>query len=204
MKKFTALIIIICVLFSGCASEQDKLLGRWETTLDITGYLRQELAENSGLMAEYLEPEDCAVILVWTFYQDGTYSVAPDQDALEEAQREFFRQAERGMTTYLEDEVSELGMEPSEYLASLGLTMDSFLVQLMGEDPIVKLTEDLERRGCYALEDGKMYLSGSLKQEPDQYYLFYELHEETLILEQGKTESGGFPAELLYPSVLRR
>lgn len=207
-KSICVALLLSCIglLLCGCSSEQDKLVGRWETSVELTSLLNEEISNSSDLMKEYVEPGEYKVTFLWTFYQDGTYSMLPESGSLEKAEREFYNSVRKGMETYLQEELEKISPELSreEYLAGLGLTMDSFMLQLLGDNPISAFLQDLElkKRGCYVLEDGKLYLSESINRDPGKDHLLYELHEDTLILELGKWEDS--LGRELFPAILRR
>ena len=88
MKKSISLVVSVLVILTlmlsltGC-DEQKKFVGSWESSVDMTDYINQEMAKEEEELAEYLKIKEFELVLKMTFKDDGTYKASIDEKELE-------------------------------------------------------------------------------------------------------------------------
>lgn len=88
MKKQLSIILCIVLAVSmlftmtGCGSEQDELIGRWEGEIDFSDYFNSMFPEVLGEeIASYLDFKDVSVIMIMEFDEDGIMTTSADEDS---------------------------------------------------------------------------------------------------------------------------
>ena len=127
MKKILSLVLIGAMLltallsFTGCGSDADKILGTWETTWDMSDMLAKEVAGEE--IAQYMQIKDFAVVMRFTFNEDGTYKMEVSEESIKAAFETLKGQFVEGMTAYMEDMLADSGLNMSveEALALSGI-----------------------------------------------------------------------------------
>ena len=96
MRKSAAFVVslsLLCAILlacSGCGGDKDKesLVGEWETTLDLTDMMNDEMKAGMGgdeELMSYFTLSDFTVTLTLTFRDDDSYTLAADQASMEKS-----------------------------------------------------------------------------------------------------------------------
>lgn len=212
MKKFiskvlvTVLTLSLMIFATGCGSEQDKLIGTWETNIDMTDYMNDELGANEEL-AQYIKVDDFSIVMQWTLKEDGTYKMAANEEKTKEMYEDLVQDIEEGIKKYFEDmiEQSSLDMTVDELLEQSGTTFDELIEDALGDELLEDMLEGFESEGKYKVKDGKVYMSDGLDSEIDEEeYETYEISgdELTLLEVVGSEDTEEF--EDMYPLVFKK
>ena len=126
MKKRIAftltLVMLLGLLLSGCSlvtgllqsakkpTEKEQILGTWETTLDLSDMLNEEIAGADQALAKYFDL-DFSITLIMTFNEDNTCSLKADRDAFEDTMDDLMKQMEDSLIKYLEDILKAAGLD---------------------------------------------------------------------------------------------
>ncbi len=212
MKKiFSAFLccMLICgVLFTavGCSSEQSKFVGTWEATVDLSDALTDELAGEE--LADYMNIEDFAIVLRFTFEKDGTYEMAVDEDSVEDAFDALKDQLSAGLVSYMEDiiEANGLDMTVDEAFEAAGIDMDALLEEAFTSDMLDDMVDEFVTEGEYEVKDGKLYTYDEGEELDEDEYITYEFDGDELLLKKVVTddEEAEEAAELLFPMTLEK
>lgn len=163
-KKFSRLLCMTLVLsvllsFAGCgASDKKKLVGTWNTTMDLTDMTNELLTAANPDMAEYITLSGCSIDLVYTFNEDGTYQMVLVNESLKEWSQNILESTTAGLRKYLDDQAREEGLTADDLLAVMGLDLDELLE--MSLDTTVAIQESVrnaEESGTYELKDGQLF-----------------------------------------------
>lgn len=218
MKRIASLalvLVMIVALFAGCASsgseskltDQEKLVGTWKGDLDMTKTMMEELGEG----VEGFELDEFKVTAVFTFTQEGTYTMELDEESVQKAMDGLIAGMEGFMKTMMEEMAKEAGMTLEDMLAASGMTMEDMMSmvteELEGQDLVGEMVKDAKSEGKYKAENGKLYLSESLDAEVDiNVYDTYTLEGDVLTLTAtyGADEEETDMMKSVYPIVLKK
>lgn len=175
MRKGAALLLsltLLCTLFlmcSGCGNkDKEALIGEWETTLDLTGFVNDELKAGMGgdeELMKYFTISDFTFTLTLTFGEDDSYSMAVDKASVEKSADNAISTLQDGFSKYLEDMLAQQypDMTIDEFFEAAGMTQEQFYDQLFGEvlnkDNLVSSTDDMESSGTFEAKDGVLTLT---------------------------------------------
>ncbi len=155
-------LLLIC---SGCGSkDKEALIGTWETTIDMTDMLNQELKAGMGNDEElmsYFNISDFKVKIILEFNDDDTYKMTADEAAMEASVDSLIDTFRDGITKYFEDMIAQEGLEMTvdEVLGQMGMTMDSFMDQMFDKDDLMSSVDDMESSGTFEAKDSILYLT---------------------------------------------
>lgn len=213
MKRIASLalvLVMIVALFAGCAAsatDQEKLVGTWKGDLDMTKAMKEEMGDD----LEGFELNDFKVTAVFTFTQEGTYTMELDEDSVQKAFDGLIESMEGFMKTMMEDQAKELGMSLDDLLAASGMTMEdmmSMVTEALEEQDLVgELVEEAKSEGKYQAKDGKLHLSDGLNEEIDEaVYDTYTLEGDTLTLTAtyGADDEETDMMKSVYPITLKK
>lgn len=186
-KKVISFALILCMLFAfaGCgAKEEDKFVGTWKATVDMSQAVMDEIAASdpNGELSPYVDLEGYAFDYVWTFNEDGTYTMSVTKesaqaaaDALEATLRSTFEKmildqfAQQGYTDITLDEA----------LSTTGMDIDSLVAQSMEGLDVDDLVDDFYNEGNFSAKDGRLYFSAGKQYAVDEnVYDTYEFTAE--------------------------
>ena len=189
LKKITILIIICLIIgtvFSACGkSETKKFLGSWKTSIDISNQINEGFLNSYEGISDYVNVKDMSVYLIYTFKDDGTYSVSVEQESSKASFDNMRKELEAGFEKYFENLLKEqnLSMTVDEFLETSNTSIDALLEQYIGTDVYNDMVESLELSGKWKAENGKLYSSDSTDLEVDETeYITYEIDSEVLKL----------------------
>ncbi len=214
MKKlFSAILCLILVAsmmltMTGCFGEQSKFVGTWETKLDLTDSLQEEL-EKDETIGEYIEITDYSFVLSFTFNDDGTYSQSIDEDSVDKAFESLKGDLVDCFEDYFQDYATSLGVTTQDLLVAMEASsvkevVDEAYTKEMVDGVVDEMLGEVNGEGKYRVFDGKLCLSAGLEYEVDeeQYYT-YEITENTLTLLESFVDEEE-DIEDLYPMTYNR
>lgn len=212
MKKVYQLILSVLVVFAlilsltGC-DEQKKFVGSWETTIDMTDFINQEITDDEE-MAEYLKIEEFELVLKMTFKEDGTYKAFIDENELEKTLVLVKEDFKEGMNKYFEDYIDSmgLGLTVDEVFEASGVSMDSLVEEAFGDELYGSLTDELASEGNFKVKDGKLYLSDGLDNDidEDEYDTYEILKDELKLIESFGDDEEDLEKMDVYPMTFKK
>lgn len=212
MKKRIALllsfVLVLSLALCACGGEKkETLVGTWTSSFDMAEIYNQSLMDADPTMAEFLSVDSLLIPLVMTFNEDGTYSMTVDKAGMDESMNKLIDEMTVGLEAYFNDYFSSMGLEidVNEALAASGMSMDQLVEEMKGEIMSEDMYADMESAGKYKAEDGKLYMSESVDEEPGTaVYNTYKLSGDSLTIEIGNEEIDDEMASLIFPLVLKR
>ena len=165
-----SLLCAILLVCSGCGGNKDKeaLIGEWETSLDLTDMINDEMkagAGNDEELMRYFTISDFSVALTLTFRDDDTYTLSADQASMEKSVDHVIETLRNGFSSYLEDMVAQEypEMTMDEFFEAAGTTMDEFFDETFGgafdKENLMSSTDDMESSGTFSAKNGILTLT---------------------------------------------
>lgn len=223
MKRSISFFLILTMLLgmaltmSGCAGDKKKILGTWKAEIDYTEALNTGIrsagsAEGMQDMAKYFQADSFILTTIFTFRDDGTYTVAIDETSAENALKTIRSLLFDGFERYMQYQVNMSGLpiSVSEYLKLLGTSLSELVDTALTDEVKEELLDGMvnPHTGNYRVADGRIYMTEELDEElTEEYYDTYELDGDTLtLLECHCKQEEGFEdiAQSIYPVVLTR
>ena len=209
MKKHTvkllALLLALAMMLSlaACGSEQKKLVGTWEGTLDLASAYNEAMSAEA-IVDQYLTIDELNIVVLMTFREDGTYDMTVTDESIDNVMvhlREVFKQ---GIGEYLMMILGEDvdGMTLDEVLEMLEFDLDAMVEESITPEMIEELSSELTASGTFSAEDGKLYMSDGFGEGEVATFDFYSLEGDTLTLESSGVADES--TEMMYPMVFRR
>lgn len=186
MKKTVALLmamVMLTGLLAGCGGD-NALVGTWETSIEMADQMNQQFTA-AGL-GDYIKLDSFAVVVRFTFNEDGTYSSAADVDALDAPMEAMKTTIKDGLIAYAEDMIASEGLEgvtADDVFAAAGTSLDEMMEEMFMEDEIKAAASEQTAEGNYKTGDGKLYLSDGLDHAIDEsMYHNYTIEGDTLTI----------------------
>lgn len=200
------------------------ILGTWlaesEQIDTLVATIDSSLGESTLSFADYLD--SFPVPILFEAKEDGTYTLSCDRDRLGETfvklreatvrfyddfflmtLREAF--AEQGITVQTWEEVESFlnASKDDIFQNSMGMSLSEFVDSLLGDEMMDGLVDPLTQEGQFSVEDGKIFFSESVDEEPGQHsYQEIELNGDTLTFTDHVGDD--FFSDLEYPIVFQR
>ena len=175
MKRMMCFLLVFVMIFllTACGpTEKDKLLGTWKGEVDMTHLFNESIATEGGEdVSAYMEIQDFTLVIALNFYEDDTYSMVVDEDALMVTVEGAKDDLKAGLERYLMETVSAaLGVEMpiEELLEYAGISMDEITDGIFTQELIDEMVDGINSAGHFLAEEGKLYLSGGLGYEIDK------------------------------------
>ena len=176
MRKSAAFVVslsLLCAILlacSGCGGDKDKeaLVGEWETTLDLTDMMNDEMKAGMGgdeELMSYFTLSDFTVTLTLTFRDDDSYTLAADQASMEKSVDMVIDTLKNGFTRYLEDMVAQEYPDKTldEFFEAADTTMDEFYDDTFGDaldkETLMSSTDEMESSGTFKAKGGILTLT---------------------------------------------
>lgn len=121
------------------------IVGAWEGSVDMGEALA------AGMQMDIEEKISCKV--TFTFKEDGTYTVAMDQESLKNAMDTLMDV----VVDVLLDAYKDQGIDLEAELKKEGMTMDDFIEMMMGSIDLEDMMGETDETGYYKYENGKIY-----------------------------------------------
>lgn len=194
MKKrnlFVALMMAIVMIISGCGvGTENKFIGTWTGTLDMTDYIVQSIVAQDENLEKYAEFEDLSFTLVFEFTEENISL------HLEEASTtKYIENITVGVERMIDAMVAELAttndMTEEDIYAGMGVTRDAYIQSVVDsmklETAVSEMAEALALKGTYKYDGEKIVVI----YEDDTYEeMQYSFEGETLVItvSDGNTE----------------
>jgi hypothetical protein len=215
MKAFksiflVALATIICVLSAGCGTDADKIVGKWNTSIDMSSLLVDALSSSTTDMSEYMDIKDFNIDFTLEFKEDGSYKIQYDTDSIKTSLENVKDDVSKGMKKYLQATLSDNGDDISvdEAMEQMGMDFDTYFNMVFNTDTISStLADNLDdEKGKYQIEDGKLYMSSGDKINKKKYktYVFKSDDKLKLIKAVGEKDESATLAQEAFPLTLTR
>jgi len=203
MRRTVALSLALALtvfVLAGCGgTESEKLVGTWEGQLDLTAVIRQQVPETM----QDLDVGEFVVTAVFTFTEDGAYTMGLDEASMTRAVEAFVEKLEaaaKEQELTAEQAAQMLGMTPEEYAKKL-------LEKADVETLAAKVTAGAEAEGRFEARDGRLFLSESPDAQPNEaVYSTYTLEGDVLTITAatGGSETETNLLKLVYPIILKK
>lgn len=219
MKKIVSLALVLMMvvaMFAGCAAsetpettakktDQELLVGTWKGEMDMI----EAIMEEAGEALAGLELDEFKVTAVFTFNEDGTYTMSLDEASVEAAFDGMIDSLEGIMKEMMEGMAQEAGMSLDDLLAVSGMTMEDLMAvvkeTLEEEDLVGEMVKEAKTDGKYKAENGKLFTTTEADAEFDEeVYDTYNLDGDVLTL---TNTFGADEADMLrsvYPIILKK
>ena len=200
MKRIIAFILILLLTvaaLTGCG-DRGKLLGTWQTQVDLADAMQEALGLE-GLADEYVL-QTFPVTATLTFQKDGTYTLCLDESSVQAAADTLLKDLETYLLDAMRTELTQLGINATleQLFEATGIQLDTLLANMRQNfsdaDLPAKLAEQVAITGQFKLSNGKLFLSDDLQAEPEDAYCSYTLEDGRLTLVE---HSGSFLDEHL-------
>ena len=189
-------------------AQENDLTGIWERKLDVglsnllTGEENEEEAAVKEAMTKYVDPDEVMVYVVFTFNEDGTYTLEMDQEAWEAIKSPYVENVTKGleeyMTQLIEDEAQKENISTEEVAKNKGYdsvdkwvdaevekSLRSVKTLLKDEDEVINIGG---QKGRYEVADGTLYINTDTSKDIDQendIYGTYQLQGDELVIDNG-------------------
>lgn len=158
-----SLMSALLLACSGCGGDKKALLGNWETSIDLTDMINDEMKAglNDDEMLQYLTVEKFTMELSLSFNEDDTYAMSVDEAALESSLDQVIATFKTGLTQYVEEMIAAQGVEMTvdDFFAQAGITLDDMLAQAFDKDEVMSSLDDMESKGTFEAKGGVLYLT---------------------------------------------
>ncbi len=153
-----------------------SIVGTWKTVMDMSEAVKQGLEQQDPTLADI--DVDFKVDTVFTFKNNGKYTMTLDRADLKTAYTELMKQSAKAT---LEQSLQGSGMTLNDYLAEAGITLDELVEQSIDIDALVDAVP-LYTEGDYKLSGNKLYTYGETPEEVYDAgkYTEIELSEKTM------------------------
>lgn len=205
---FAAVVLVLALVLTlgGCgASEKETLLGTWKGETDITDLVNRSLTAGvDEELAGFLTFDNVTLVVVLTFREDDSFSMALDETALETTVEQMKADFAGGMEQFLVKRAAAEGKEASleEILDSMDTTMEELVNEAITSDLVNTLAAGIAREGAFRAENGTLYLSGEEGKEIPQSYA---LKGGTLTLGAPKnSQELDIYLQAMYPMVFQK
>lgn len=204
-----SLLCAILLACSGCGGNKDKeaLIGEWETSLDLTDMINDEMkagAGNDEELMSYFTISDFSVTLTLTFREDDTYTLSADQASMEKSVDHVIETLRNGFSSYLEDMVAQTypDMTMDDFFEAADTTMDEFFDETFGDaldkETLMSSADDMESSGTFSAKSGIL----TLTDDEGPGLEAYELDGDKLTLTGEGVEDSSLTG--LYPLVFTK
>ena len=190
-------------------AQENDLTGSWERKADVvglsnllTGKENEEEAAVKEAMTKYVDPDEVMVYVVFTFNEDGRYTLEWDQEAWEAIKSPYVENVTKGleeyMTQLIEDEAQKENISTEEVAKNKGydsvdkwvdaeveIYLSSVRTLLENEDRAINM---VGQKGRYEVADGKLYINTDTSKDIDQendIYGTYQLQGDELVIDNG-------------------
>ena len=197
MKKTLVVIIAVLLLCLAACAQQNPLTGTWELKTSyktMAGSLPTE--EELGNLSGYANFDGLYLTSVYTFAEDGTYTVKANTEQYIMDCRTVWLDA---INAYYTDQIAQrnLDITVEEAWELDGISAET----LVDETAVRTALADLNRTGNYVVRDGKLYLSAGTEYRVDEsVYTEFTMSGDTLTF-LASVGGEGLPE---YPAVLTR
>lgn len=204
-----ALMLASMLMLTGCEGlfglneYEQSVLGTWICELDFSEEYGSVLAEDPDL-APHANFEGSVIKIVYTFNEDGTYEIEPDEDSAKEAYAELEADLTACYTSFVNElaTINEIGVDEVLALsgfASIEEVVETDLAEIEYEDMI----NEFYQEGNFEAESDKLFFSDGKEYGVDEeMYETYELDGDTLTL-LSFVDNGEVDTEI-YPVVLKK
>lgn len=187
--------VVGAITITGEAAE--SIVGTWDTTIDFGGIMAEAMGEEEA--AAYFDLTGLTVDMTFVFNADGTFSLSADEATVTSMVDNLGAAIKNGMTTMLEDLISQQGLNMSvdTLLAMSGMDLDTMIDQLLAQLDPEELVTSLTADGTYEVREGILYMNG------DDEPCAYSIADGVLTLE-APTGVDEEMAKYLFPWALNR
>ncbi len=219
------MVISLVAMMSGCSKEDEdsddegssnvddkknddqkqdstSLVGVWEGEVDMTDLINQEFAADPT-MAKYLKVDRFAVILRFSFEEDGSFVMSVDEESVKKAFEDMKDPLATGLLNYLEALIKENGIDMSvdDLLKAQGTTKEEMIDEIMKEMDYKEMVEDTRWEGKWELDGNKLYTYERARD--DDEYDEITLTADKLVLEKNHGGNENMPFDF-YPLTLTK
>ena len=177
-KRILALLLIMALAVSlcGCGNTAKKLYGTWETTVDCSSAIEEEM---EGEYEDFHQSFEIRMLL--EFKEDGTYSMYADEEAAKETFENWINTFVSYSVEVLYDEFEESGMSREDVDTVIqeqyGCSMEEYMLdEIHSELDLDDYVSDMKSDGVFKAKGDKLYL------DEDGYDIF-KVENDTLTID---------------------
>lgn len=215
-KKIAGILLAASMLLTlfACGgsgeSDQKKLVGTWKATVDMTDLMndsiQQGMGESDQIFNEYFRISKFDFVVVFTFRDDGTYSMNADEAYFNNSISTVIDELKVGLSRYLEDMLASQGLDMSldDLLAEQGTSLDALFEESLPSSMFDSMANEFKVSGKWKAEKGKLFTTENTTDDIGasstyDLYEFISSNEVKLTLPDGVVDDTG-----LYPIVLKK
>ncbi len=210
MVMSMVLLIVMVILFASCGN-QNKFIGQWTTTVDITDNLKDLVKEIDSDLAEYVDFYQITVSYTYTFNDDGTYSLEINENDFKENWSDVRDDFIDGLDEYYIDIAKADMMQEGENVTTedvynaVGDSIEELAIktgnEVFGDETYELFVQSLENRGTYKVKDSKLYTTFTDENgnETTDYEEFEIISDSEIKLTSSNGEVG-----TIYPLILKK
>ncbi|MCH5213315.1 MAG: hypothetical protein J1G06_09880 [Oscillospiraceae bacterium] len=195
-----------CVGLGGKSSDKEKFIGSWKAKIDVADVLNNSMKQGDSGMADYVNIDKFEFVFLFTFNDDGTYSIAADRDSIEENLDAIKPDIKKGIIEYLEGEIekSGLGITVDEMLEITGNSLDDMIDENFKVSMFDSSFESMETEGKWKVENEKLYMNkGTNGDFDDDDAVPYEFISEGIKLSAPEDADEDY-LEMMFPMILKK
>lgn len=191
-----AMALTCAAALTGCGGGSDAkdLIGDWQTEIDMTSLLTEELSDSE--FSDYLTLEGFVVKVDFSLREDNTYSLSLNSDSMVQAVEGMKGGLRDGMRAYLSDMMAAQGLDGETDLDSLlalaGIDIDALIDEALAADDIANAAAESLQEGKYIVKAGKIFVSDDVDTDasPTDEALTYTLENGKLTLVETSGDAG--------------
>lgn len=178
--------------------EKISYIGTWTAEVDLGSMINDMYADDPDL-GSYVKFSKIILKLDFTFNEDGTYSIVGDKDSVIETSKALKADFKSGMLDYIADN----GMTLEQFEAASGMSLDKIVDESIGESFTNEFANELEAKGKYKFEDGKLYTTDDLTEElVDTEYETFEIINNKELKFTGCVGENAAEMSSIYPYIM--
>lgn len=178
--------------------EKINYIGTWTAEVDFGSMINDMYADDPDI-GSYVKFSKIILKLDFTFNEDGTYSIVGDKDSVIETSKALKADFKSGMLDYIADN----GMTLEQFEAASGMSLDKIVDESFGENFTNEFANELEAKGKYKFEDGKLYTTDDLTEElVDTEYETFEIINNKELKFTGCVGENAAEMSSIYPYIM--
>ena len=166
-KRIVSILLIAMMLLvmTACGGETnaDKIIGKWETTMDLTETMNTQFTTNPALsqFKDYLTLEDFNLKMYFEFNADGTYATTFDEATLNTSLDNLLAALKTAMKGYLQAIITSQGVNITveQLLEAQNTDLDTMVNSSFNREETIKSMTSGAQSGKYEVKGNQLFLS---------------------------------------------
>ena len=184
-------------------AQENSLIGSWEAKADmgLSDLLSGEEDEKTAggeAMTKDVDPDEVKVTFVFTFNEDGTYTLEADQETWKTIWSSYMDNVKKGLKEYMTQLIEEEAQKADESVEDVakqeGYDSVDEWIDAKIEEALESMNEvnttvnDMHQEGRYEAVDGTLYINTDTSKDIDQekdIYGTYQFQGDELVIDNG-------------------